>query len=152
MTPELPRAPISAARVSSFARHGAVGSRRDLERVDDRARGQGQVRAGVAVRHGIDVQVVDAAAVRLEGLERCPRELAGALELVTRSRLDVFDVHLDRGDLEPRQPFDLVGDARSDRGGDLGQVEPVLDDDVEVEPEPVRRAAGLRSPASACRG
>ena len=36
------------------------------------------------------------------------------------------------------QPLDLVGDARPDGGGDLGEVQPVLDDDVEVEPEPVR--------------
>ena len=46
-------------------------------------------------------------------------------------------MHLDGGDLEAGQPLDLVGDARPDRGGDLGEVQPVLDDDVEVEPEPV---------------
>ena len=50
--------------------HGAVGGRRRLEHVHDRARGLRQIRAGVAVRHGIHVQVVDAAAVRLECLER----------------------------------------------------------------------------------
>ena len=40
-----------------------------------------QVRARVAVRHGIHVQVVDAAAVRLECLERRSPELAGPLQL-----------------------------------------------------------------------
>ena len=60
--------------------HGAVGSGRGLEHVHDRARRLRQVRAGVAVRHRIDVQVVDAAAVRLERLKRRPSELAGALQ------------------------------------------------------------------------
>ena len=65
---------------------GAVGGGRGLEHLHDRARRQGQVRAGVAVRDGIDVQVVDAAAVRLERRERCLPELAGPLELASRDR------------------------------------------------------------------
>ena len=117
--------------------HGAVGSRRGFEHFHDRARGLRQVRAGVAVRHGIDVQVVDPAAVRLERLRAPPARAPGRAPAPSRRLPHVFDVHLDRCDLEPGQPLDLVGDARPDRRGDLGEVEPVLDDDVEVEPEPV---------------
>ncbi len=118
--------------------HGAVGSRRGFEHFHDRARGLRQVRAGVAVRHGIDVQVVDAAAVRLECLERRSPELPGALQLRHRAILPhVFDMHLDARRPGGRQPLHLVGDARPDRGGDLGEVEPVLDDHVEVEAEAV---------------
>ena len=75
ITPELPRAPISAARVTSLASVGAVGRLRRLERVDDRACGQGQVRAGVAVGHRVHVEVVDPLAVRFERGERAAREL-----------------------------------------------------------------------------
>ena len=122
---------------------GAVGGGRGVEHLHDRARGQRQVRAGVAVRNGIDVQVVDPAAVRLERRERRLPELLRPLELGHADLRDVFDVHLDRGDGQPRQPLDLVRDARAHGRGDLGQVEPVLDDDVQVEPEPVRRAGDL---------
>ena len=58
-----------------------VGGRRRLERLDDRAHGQGQVRSGVAVRHGIDVQIVDPAPVLLQVRERRRRELADAVEI-----------------------------------------------------------------------
>ena len=60
---------------------GAVLGRRRVEHLHDRARGQRQVRAGVAVRDGIDVEVVDPAAVRLERRERGLAELLGPLEL-----------------------------------------------------------------------
>ena len=66
---------------------GAVGRGRGLERLDDRASGQRQVRAGVAVRNGIDVEVVDPAPVRLERLQGGPRELARAIELRHAERL-----------------------------------------------------------------
>ena len=59
----------------------AVGGSRGVEHLHDRARGQRQVRAGVAVRDGIDVEVVDPAAVRLERRERGLAELLGPLEL-----------------------------------------------------------------------
>ena len=49
-------------------------------------------------------------------------------------------MHFDRGDAEAGQPPELVGDARTHGRGDLRQVEPVLDDDVEVDPQAVRRA------------
>ena len=42
--------------------------------------------------------------------------------------------------VRPGQALDLVGDTRANGRGDLGQVEPVLDDDVQVEPEPFPRA------------
>ena len=51
MTPELPRAPISAARASSFATASWPVACRGLERLDDRAHRQRQVRAGVPVGH-----------------------------------------------------------------------------------------------------
>ena len=81
MTPELPRAPISAARVSSFAtaaRSAAVDASSDST-----------IARAVSVRfvpvspsgNGIDVQVVDPAPVRLERRERPARQLSGALEL-----------------------------------------------------------------------
>jgi len=41
-------------------------------------------------------------------------------------------VNLDRAHLETGQAADVVGDALAQRGGHLGEVEPVLDDDVEV--------------------
>ena len=58
-----------------------VGGGGGLEHLHDRARGQRQVRAGVAVGDGIDVEVVDPAAVRLERCERGLAELLGPLEL-----------------------------------------------------------------------
>ncbi len=58
---------------------GAVVGAVFLKRLVDRAHGQRQVRAGVAVGHGIDVQVVDPAAVRLDRRARALDELTGAL-------------------------------------------------------------------------
>ncbi len=63
---------------------GAVGRGRALERLRDRAHGQRQVRAGVAVRHRIDVQVVDPAAVRLHRGEGRPGQAARELEVALR--------------------------------------------------------------------
>jgi len=54
---------------------GAVVRLRLLERLDDRARGEREVRPGVAVGDGIDVEVVDSRAARLEGGERPACEL-----------------------------------------------------------------------------
>ena len=63
-------------------RHGlAVDRARRVERLDDRTQRQDEVRAGVAVGHGVHVEVVDAAAVGLEVLERAAREMADDLEL-----------------------------------------------------------------------
>ena len=50
MTPEFPRAPMSAARVTSFATASLSAARRGVERLDDRAERQDEVRARVAVR------------------------------------------------------------------------------------------------------
>ena len=60
---------------------GAVRRARGFERLHDRARGERQVRAGVAVGHGIDVQVVDPLPVCLERPERRTGELACPLQL-----------------------------------------------------------------------
>ena len=67
----------------------AILGRRLLEPVDDRPCGQREVRAGVAVGHGIDVEVVDPLAVAFERRERAagklenPGEVAHALDLLT---------------------------------------------------------------------
>ena len=44
---------------------------------------------------------------------------------------------VDRGDAQPGQALDLVADLRADRRGDLGEVEAVLDHDVEVDRDAV---------------
>ena len=59
----------------------AVDGRRGVERLDDRAEGEDEIRSRVAVGHRIDVEVVDAAAMRLEVLERAAREMTDELEL-----------------------------------------------------------------------
>ena len=52
-----------------------------LERLDDRAHRERQVRAGVAVGNRVDVEVVDALLIRLEIAEREAGDLAGAVEV-----------------------------------------------------------------------
>ena len=52
-----------------------------LEGFDDGSDGQREVRPGVAVRHRVDVEVVDPAAVRLEARERRAGQLARAFDL-----------------------------------------------------------------------
>ena len=59
----------------------AVLGRGGLESLDDRPQGEHEVRAGVAVGDGVDVQVVDPPAVRLEILQRATREVPDDLEL-----------------------------------------------------------------------
>ena len=146
MTPELPRAPMSAARVTSFATASLVVGRRRVERLDDRAQREDEVRAGVAVGDRIDVQIVDAPAMRLEVLERAPRQVADDLELHQR-RPYAFDVDLERRDREPDHPLELVQDARTNGLGDLGQLQPMLDDDAKLDDEPARRAGRRRPPS-----
>ena len=60
---------------------GTVRCGRSLERLDDGAGGKGEVRARVAVGHGIDVQVVDPVPVRLERRKSRTRKLARPLQL-----------------------------------------------------------------------
>ena len=90
-----------------------AGGRRLVDRVGDGAHGHRQVRAGVAVGNGIDVQVVDARAVRLERRERASTSLSTASRSpFSRSSAPphVVDVHLDRPHGKPREPLDLVAD------------------------------------------
>ena len=134
MTPELPRAPISAARESSRATASWPSAFELLERLDDRPHGQREVRAGVAVRNRVDVEVVDALPVGLEVAEREAGDLTGAVE-VHDERLTSSMRTSTAATGEPGLPLDLVRDAVAHRRGDLGQVEPVLDDDVEVDLE-----------------
>ena len=71
---------------------------------------------------------IAASAQRARG---CARARVGAHALDVRA----FSMWtLDRGDRQSRQPLELVADLRAQRGGDLCEVEPVLDDDVEVDP------------------
>jgi len=56
------------------------GSRR-IERLDDRAKRQDEVRPGVAVRYGIDVEVVDPPTMSFEVPQRASGEVSDDLEL-----------------------------------------------------------------------
>ena len=135
MTPEFPRAPISAARDSSRATASCPSARGLLERVDDRANGERQIRAGIAVRDRIDVEIVDSLLVRLEVAKGGAGDLTGAVE-VHDERLTSSMRTSTAATGEARLPLDLVRDSGSHRGRDLGEVEPVFDDDVEVDLDP----------------
>ena len=85
-----------------------VGRLRRVDGVRHGAHRQREVGAGVAVGHGVDVEVVDAAAARLERGERGADEIADELEIALRASLPaagshVVDVHLDRADRQPGQ-------------------------------------------------
>ena len=86
------------ARVAASAHQGGSGDvlrdrgarlgARALERLDDRPQSEGEIRAGIAIRHRVHVQIVDSPAVCLEVLERTGCEIANSLELhqlLTRS-------------------------------------------------------------------
>ena len=63
-------------------RNGFVaGGARAVERLDDRADGEREIGAGIAVRHRVDVEVVDALPVRLEVAQRGRGDLSCALEV-----------------------------------------------------------------------
>src|SRR5262249_32317245 len=49
------------------------------------------------------------------------------------ARSDVVDVHLDRAHRQPGEPLHFVRDTVAHGRGDLGEVEAVLDDDVQVD-------------------
>ena len=103
-----------------------------LERVNDRTDGQREVRAGVAVGNRVDVEVVDALLVRLEVAESRTGDLPGTVE-VHDERL-TSSIRTSTGDdREARLALHLVGDAGSHGCRDLGEVEPVFDDDVKID-------------------
>src|SRR4029450_6080415 len=54
---------------------------RGIERLDDRAERQNEVRPRVPVGNGVHVEVVDPPTMRFEVLERAPREVSDDLEL-----------------------------------------------------------------------
>src|SRR5512146_503852 len=56
---------------------------------------------------------------------------------------DLLAVYLDRRHAQAGQPLDLVHDAIAERRRHLGEVQPVLDDDVEVDPDAVAVTADL---------
>ena len=101
ITPEFPRAPISAARESSRATASWPVGVRLLERLDDRPHGEREVRAGVAVGDRVDVEVVDPLLVRLEVAER-ERGRSHGRGRGSRRAPDVLDAHLDAR--RPRGP------------------------------------------------
>ena len=145
MTPEFPRAPMSAARVTSFATASLsaavdASSASTIERsVSD------EVRAGVAVGDGVHVQVVDPAAVRLEVLERAAREMADDLEL-HQCRTPSMCTSSDAiGSPTMRSSSYWTRERTVCR--DLGELHPVLDDHAELDDEPVRRAGRRRRPS-----
>ena len=112
---------------------GAVVGPVALERLDDRPHGERQVRAGVAVGHRVDVEVVDPAPARPRSrpARRAPLEHARSHAVSS----DVLDEDLDRLDRQAGQPLDVVGDLRAHGRGDLGEVEAVLDDDAQPDPQ-----------------
>ena len=123
ITPELPRAPISAARAISCASRSRSCSSSCLERLDDRAHRQRQVRARVAVRDRVDVQVVDPPAARLDRGGRRARRAGGrrrgrSCGLASPPRCGPRR----RRSAELRHPPDLVRDAGAHGRGDLGEV------------------------------
>ncbi len=63
---------------------GPVGRGRAFDLLHDRAARQGQVRTGVAVRDGVDVQVVDAGPAALNRCEGPSSKLADAVEVACR--------------------------------------------------------------------
>ena len=70
---------------------------------------------------------------------------------------DALDDDLDRRDVEAGQPRHLVRDLRANRRGDLGEVEAVLDDDVQLDPQAARvafdgDALAAEEPADAAAG
>src|SRR5207249_2058575 len=68
----------------------AIFGGRTIELVDHGARRHREVRPGVTVGHGIDVEVVDALAVALERGERAVRELLHALAVARAHAVDLF--------------------------------------------------------------
>ncbi len=72
-----------------------------------------------------------------------PRTRSRSSSALTSPGSHVVDVHLDRADRQPGQPLHLVGDAVADARRDLGEVEAVLDDDVEIDGDPAVVAADL---------
>src|SRR5581483_9225035 len=67
----------------------------------------------------------------------------------TRARIgplalpDPLDDDLDGRDVEAGEPLDLVGDLGAHRRRHLGEVEAVLDDDVQLDAEALRRPLDL---------
>ena len=118
ITPEFPRAPISAARDELAGELLVPGGGGLLQRVDDRCDGEREVRAGVAVGHRIDVQIVDPLPVRLEVAESGAGNLAGAVD-VHAARLDDGTARRRYADEGKNEPGDrltpVTGHAGSDR-------------------------------------
>ena len=75
----------------------AIGGRGGVERLDDPADGHGEVRAGVAVGHRVDVEVIDPLPALLERGRGGPYELAESVEIRSCSQVG--------RDCHPSAPF-----------------------------------------------
>ena len=139
ITPELPRAPISAARETSLREPGAVVGPVAVERLGDRAHGQRQVGAGVAVGHRIDVEVVDPARGSPRS-RRARRSTSSRTRALMRSACTRWMTTSTAATVEPGEPLDLVAHLRADGRRDLGEVQAVLDDDVQLDAQRLRVA------------
>ena len=81
--------------------------------------------------------------MRLEVLERAPREMPDDLELHQRDRTPSMWTSSEAIG-KPDHALELVLDTRADRLRDLGELEAVLDDDAELDDEPVGDACRRR--------
>ena len=132
------RAPMRAARVTSFATSALPPALDGVERLHDRSQREDEVRARVAVGDGIDVEVVDPPAVCLEVPQRAAASWRTARAPSATS--DAVDVHLERGDGKPDHALELVEHPLADRRRDLGELQPVLDDDASSIARPSSRS------------
>src|SRR5438067_10004055 len=134
MTPEFPRAPINAARVTSLT-SAARSSVVDLSSSSTTARTVivrfvpvSPSGTGYTFRSSIRCRLRSSAA-------SAPRASSWtrARSLTLRGPLDVLDAHLDLGDPQAGQPLDLVSDAVPQSRRDFREVEAVLDHDAELD-------------------
>ena len=143
------RVPLGLHRRRPLDIHGQLcGCRggRALELGDDSLHRHLEVRPGVAVGHGVDVERVDPTPVPLDAPERGAGQPPGGLEVDHRwspgpatggsGPPGAVDMDVDAADRQARVALDLVRDAGTDHRGHLRQVDPVVDDDVELQREP----------------
>ena len=150
ITPELPFASIGAARWTSAASCAVVAAVERSSAATIACTVSVEVRPGVAVGHRVDVERVDPAAVPLDVPERgrasrrtVSRSITGRLperprEAHALRALSTWTSTAVTG--SPVCALDLVRHAGADHRGRPREVDPVVDDDVELEREP---AVGL---------
>src|SRR6266511_1591570 len=128
ITPELPRAPISAARVTSLTSAGrSVAVERSSAVV--------AARASFRTCSRSLMPTTPSPAARSRGANHVSPASPLPFPLVGSCRRppDVLDPHLDVGDIQTGQPLDLVADAIAEHRGDLGEIEAVFHYDAELD-------------------